>query len=86
MIGVVILSRKYHINPDNVAIPIAASLGDITTLALLAGSGSLLFSGTGMSRVYSWYSVSGILPVKMEMHARLADPQNLAATRASVNT
>lgn len=47
MIGVVILSRKHHINPDNVAIPIAASLGDITTLALLAGSGSLLFNGTG---------------------------------------
>lgn len=52
MIGVVILSRKYHINPDNVAIPIAASLGDITTLALLAGSGSLLFNGTEDVRLY----------------------------------
>lgn len=52
MIGVVILSRKYHINPDNVSIPIAASLGDITTLALLAGSGSLLFSGTEDVRLY----------------------------------
>ncbi|XP_064473181.1 solute carrier family 41 member 1-like [Ornithodoros turicata] len=52
MIGVVILSRRYHINPDNVSIPIAASLGDITTLALLAGSGSLLFSGTEDVRLY----------------------------------
>ncbi|CAN7989474.1 unnamed protein product, partial [Ixodes hexagonus] len=52
MIGVVILSRKHHINPDNVAIPIAASLGDITTLALLAGSGSLLFNGTEDVRLY----------------------------------
>ncbi|KAH7937197.1 hypothetical protein HPB49_008673 [Dermacentor silvarum] len=38
MIGVVILSRKHHINPDNVAIPVAASLGDLTTLALLCRS------------------------------------------------
>ncbi|XP_077540891.1 solute carrier family 41 member 1-like [Haemaphysalis longicornis] len=52
MVGVVILSRKHHINPDNVAIPVAASLGDLTTLALLAGSGSLLFGGTEDVRLY----------------------------------
>lgn len=43
MVGVVILARKWHLNPDNVATPIAASLGDLTTLALLAGVSSLLF-------------------------------------------
>lgn len=43
-IGVVILSRKLHINPDNVATPIAASLGDVTTLALLASISSALYS------------------------------------------
>lgn len=37
MIFVVLLSRKCGINPDNVATPIAASLGDLTTLSLLAG-------------------------------------------------
>ncbi|KFM73847.1 Solute carrier family 41 member 1, partial [Stegodyphus mimosarum] len=37
MVGVVIFSRKCQINPDNVATPIAASLGDLTTLSLLAG-------------------------------------------------
>lgn len=36
MIAVVVGSRKCHVNPDNVATPIAASLGDLTTLALLA--------------------------------------------------
>lgn len=36
MILVVIVARHYHINPDNVATPIAASLGDLTTLGLLA--------------------------------------------------
>ncbi|GFQ67575.1 solute carrier family 41 member 1, partial [Trichonephila clavata] len=43
MVGVVICSRKCHINPDNVATPIAASLGDLTTLSLLAGISNVLF-------------------------------------------
>ncbi|KAK8769943.1 hypothetical protein V5799_013592, partial [Amblyomma americanum] len=47
MVGVVILARKWHLNPDNVATPIAASLGDLTTLALLAGVSSLLFNQIG---------------------------------------
>ncbi|KAH1171274.1 solute carrier family 41 member 1 [Mauremys mutica] len=37
MIGVIVGSRKIGINPDNVATPIAASLGDLITLALLSG-------------------------------------------------
>ncbi|XP_062871322.1 solute carrier family 41 member 1 [Trichomycterus rosablanca] len=43
MIGVIIGSRKVGINPDNVATPIAASLGDLITLSLLAGVSSTLF-------------------------------------------
>ena len=43
MIVVVILSHQSHINPDNVATPIAASLGDLTTLTLLANISSLLY-------------------------------------------
>ncbi|GIX69314.1 solute carrier family 41 member 1 [Caerostris extrusa] len=43
MVGVVIFSRKCHVNPDNVATPIAASLGDLTTLSLLAGISKVLF-------------------------------------------
>lgn len=41
MAAVVLLSRRYRINPDNVATPIAASLGDLITLALLAAFGTL---------------------------------------------
>ncbi|MBN3286927.1 S41A1 protein, partial [Polyodon spathula] len=42
MIGVIVGARKISINPDNVATPIAASLGDLITLALLSGiSGGL---------------------------------------------
>uniref|UniRef100_A0A8C5GGZ2 Solute carrier family 41 member n=1 Tax=Gouania willdenowi TaxID=441366 RepID=A0A8C5GGZ2_GOUWI len=43
MIGVIIASRKVGINPDNVATPIAASLGDLITLSLLAGISTSLY-------------------------------------------
>ncbi|OXA52616.1 hypothetical protein Fcan01_12664 [Folsomia candida] len=46
MIFVIFLSRRIHVNPDNVATPIAASLGDITTLGLLAYIARFLYSGT----------------------------------------
>ncbi|XP_063953178.1 solute carrier family 41 member 1-like [Lytechinus pictus] len=47
MVGVIILSRKCKINPDNVATPIAASLGDLITLSLLAWISNLLFKAIG---------------------------------------
>ncbi|KAK3574865.1 hypothetical protein QTP86_018326 [Hemibagrus guttatus] len=50
MVGVIIASRKLGINPDNVATPIAASLGDLITLSLLAGFGSFFFQFREM-----WY-------------------------------
>lgn len=44
MIGVVIGSRKHNINPDNIATPIASSLGDMITVALLGCTSSFLFN------------------------------------------
>lgn len=44
MVAVILLSRQMNINPDNVATPIAASLGDLTTLALLSWIASLLYN------------------------------------------
>ena len=41
MIIVVLLSRRFNVNPDNIATPIAASLGDLTTLIILSSFGSL---------------------------------------------
>ena len=43
MIGVVWVSRKARLNPDNIANPIAATFGDLITLSLLALSSSVLF-------------------------------------------
>ncbi|XP_054641335.1 solute carrier family 41 member 1-like [Dunckerocampus dactyliophorus] len=40
MVAVIVGSRRVGINPDNIATPIAASLGDLITLSLLAGISS----------------------------------------------
>lgn len=45
--GVIVLSRYVHINPDNVATPIAASLGDITSLTLLSLVSTVLYDSIG---------------------------------------
>lgn len=50
--AVISVSRFLNINPDNVATPIAASLGDITSLALLSWIASLLYESIG----YWWIS------------------------------
>ncbi|XP_041982238.1 solute carrier family 41 member 1-like [Aricia agestis] len=51
MIGVVVISNEININPDNVATPIAASLGDLTTLALLSFIASMLFNSLASNLV-----------------------------------
>ena len=40
---IIIISHRFNVNPDNIATPIASSLGDVVTLAILAGVGSFLF-------------------------------------------
>ena len=52
MILVIVASHKCKINPDNIATPIAASLGDLTTLGILASIGGLLFKIIGMSVIH----------------------------------
>uniref|UniRef100_A0A4W4EB84 Solute carrier family 41 member n=1 Tax=Electrophorus electricus TaxID=8005 RepID=A0A4W4EB84_ELEEL len=44
MVGVIVGSKKTGINPDNVATPIAASFGDLITLAILAWISQGLFN------------------------------------------
>ncbi|KAK2168291.1 hypothetical protein LSH36_18g03047 [Paralvinella palmiformis] len=62
MVGVVIGSRKCSINPDNVATPIAASLGDLTTLVVLASVSSLLFDTLPNNEyVFAISSVGGLI-------------------------
>ncbi|XP_014217145.1 solute carrier family 41 member 1-like [Copidosoma floridanum] len=58
MVAVILFSRQFNINPDNVATPIAASLGDLTTLALLSWISSLLYNFIGTA---SWIAPSVII-------------------------
>lgn len=51
MIVIVILSRPLQINPDNVATPIAASLGDLVTLCILSGISFGLYKVKGMLHI-----------------------------------
>ncbi|KJH46180.1 divalent cation transporter [Dictyocaulus viviparus] len=46
MIGVVIAAKKWKVNPDNITTPVAASLGDVTTLFTLLGIGTSLLKIT----------------------------------------
>lgn len=43
MVAIILASKHFHINPDNIATPIAASLGDLTTLAFLSLFASYLY-------------------------------------------
>lgn len=42
LVGVILLSHKLNINPDNLATPLAASIGDVVSLSVLAFISSLL--------------------------------------------
>jgi len=54
MVVVILLSKKYGINPDNVATPIAASLGDLVTLALLSYICNFLYKKIELDAKYHW--------------------------------
>lgn len=56
MVGVIVGSKKTGINPDNVATPIAASFGDLITLAILAWISQGLYNCLGeRRRVWTGY-------------------------------
>ena len=44
MVGVVFCSQELGVDPDNVATPLAAALGDLTTLALLTAFTSFFWN------------------------------------------
>jgi solute carrier family 41 len=41
--SMIIISKKYNINPDNVATPVAGSVGDVGTLIILALIGTFFY-------------------------------------------
>ena len=43
VMGIILLAKKLNLNPDNIATPIASALGDVVTLSILTGVGTLLY-------------------------------------------
>uniref|UniRef100_A0A0N4ZAE3 Divalent cation transporter n=1 Tax=Parastrongyloides trichosuri TaxID=131310 RepID=A0A0N4ZAE3_PARTI len=58
MIIVILTAKKYNIDPDNIATPIAASLGDLITLSILACFGSFYLKA---HETESWLNVIVII-------------------------
>ncbi|XP_070508132.1 solute carrier family 41 member 1 isoform X2 [Chironomus tepperi] len=44
LVAVILLSNKYKVNPDNMATPLAASIGDLVSIAMLSFITSILFA------------------------------------------
>ncbi|XP_055354296.1 solute carrier family 41 member 2-like isoform X2 [Paramacrobiotus metropolitanus] len=44
MIGTILFAKRYHLNPDNIATPVAGTIGDVLTLGILSGFSYLFYS------------------------------------------
>ena len=44
IIAIVVFAHRIKLNPDNLATPLAASLGDLVTLAILSSIGTVFYS------------------------------------------
>lgn len=54
LVAVILLSNKYKVNPDNMATPLAASIGDVVSIAMLSFITSILFANLGEFCVWAW--------------------------------
>lgn len=49
LVAVILLSHRFHMNPDNLATPLAASIGDVVSLSVLSFIASTIFEHLGKS-------------------------------------
>ncbi|GAA5835358.1 hypothetical protein JCM9279_004518 [Rhodotorula babjevae] len=78
MCSLVVLCRRFHVNPDNIATPVASALGDMVTLVILGGLSSLfiLFMGTIVSTLV-FIALLGVIAVNIVLTFRNAYVQEL---------
>merc|ERR1712110_383058 len=70
MVVVITFARRFRCNPDNIATPIAASLGDVVTLGLLAWISNILYSDYNSGGYKAQVIIGGyflVLPVFMAL-------------------
>lgn len=70
MVAVILCSKRLGINPDNVATPMAASFGDLSTLALLACFSHWFFSFIGKVNWIQTSQQQHIVPVTCSVCAK----------------
>ncbi|KAG5668150.1 hypothetical protein PVAND_016102 [Polypedilum vanderplanki] len=58
LVAVILLSNKYKVNPDNLATPLAASIGDVVSISLLSFAVSILYANL-TSHLWITYVVLG---------------------------
>ncbi|VFV22687.1 solute carrier family 41 member 3 [Lynx pardinus] len=63
MVCIVIGARKLGVNPDNIATPIAASLGDLITLSILAFVSSFFYKHKGKRYPLRWGTRTRLGPI-----------------------
>ncbi|EDW76546.2 uncharacterized protein Dwil_GK19023 [Drosophila willistoni] len=54
LMGVILFSQRYHFNPDYLATPIVASIGDVVSISLLSLSAAILYD---LSATHVWISL-----------------------------
>ncbi|KAI9287961.1 hypothetical protein BC943DRAFT_317497 [Umbelopsis sp. AD052] len=59
MCALIIISRRFRINPDNIACPMASSLGDVVTLVILAGCSHTLLAS--LDTLFSTFLFLGMM-------------------------
>ncbi|KAL9878234.1 solute carrier family 41 member 1 isoform 2-T2 [Glossina fuscipes fuscipes] len=57
LVAVILLSQKYRLNPDNMATPLAASIGDVVSISLLSFIASILFDHIKIHGLWVTYVV-----------------------------
>ncbi|TNY18842.1 hypothetical protein DMC30DRAFT_354856, partial [Rhodotorula diobovata] len=78
MCSLVVLCRRFRVNPDNIATPVASALGDMVTLVILGGLSSLfiIFMGTIISTLV-FVALLGVIAVNVVLTFRNAYVQEL---------
>lgn len=51
LVAVILLSNRFKVNPDNMATPLAASIGDVVSIAMLSFITSILFANLGNEEI-----------------------------------
>ncbi|CAL8125131.1 unnamed protein product [Orchesella dallaii] len=60
MVAVILLSTRYKVNPDNIATPVAGSLGDVVTLLMLSYFSRLIWSFIDDGNNWVAYTIYGV--------------------------